>query len=85
MIKTMYGQGLTLTLNSNEIFPDDPGLGTPAVVSTPNRRFDATFNCALGEGELTDYNGGVKPLSASQINWLENQIEIVDSFLQGDG
>lgn len=51
MQKTLKGPcGATLVLDSNEIIPDDPGAGTPAIVYYHGG--SATFWCAIGEGEV---------------------------------
>lgn len=84
MKRTLTGPGgLTLVLDSAEIFPDDPGQGTPAMVHTPEGG-DGTFWAALGEGELIC---GPEPvqLTLSQSNWLEQQEDTVAAFLEQNG
>lgn len=78
MKKTLHGPGgLTLVLDSAEIFPDDPGQGTPAMVYLG--RNSATYGCAVHFGEL---DCGEKELSATQVNWLDAQEEIVWTFIE---
>jgi hypothetical protein len=49
--KTLTGpEGIRLELDSAEIFPDDPGQGTPAMVYLGNH--SATYWWATGEGSL---------------------------------
>lgn len=56
--------GCKITFNANEVFPDDPGQGTP-VMLTLKSGDTATFNCALNEGEAEG-----EPLTPAQIDWL---------------
>lgn len=42
----------TLVMDPTEIFPDDPGNGTPLMVYGP-RGASGTFDCALNTGELS--------------------------------
>lgn len=78
--KTLNGpNGLRLVLDSREIYPDDPGQGTPAMVYCGNA--SATYWCALGEAELTGPRGETVPLSSAQANWLEAEESAVDAFL----
>jgi hypothetical protein len=79
--KTLTGpNGLRLVLDSAEIFPADPGQGTPAMVYRGNA--SATYWCALGEGELMDPRCEMVALTASQSNWLDAQESAVDAFLK---
>jgi hypothetical protein len=85
-VKTLNGPGgLTLVLDSREIFPDDPGQGTPAMVHLEHRNASSTFWCATGEGTVSgngfgDDSGDIE-LTSSQKNWLEARWEDVDAFL----
>ena len=67
--------GLMILLRTDEIFPEDPGMGTPAVVEDADGN-TATFDCASGERELDG-----APLSDEQIEWLDKQAGFVDSWL----
>lgn len=71
--------GIRLVLDSEQIFPDDPGQGTPAMVHTDQG--DATYWCALGEGTVLDARCREAELSQSQMNWLEAQEDVVSTFL----
>ena len=76
-------EGLSLELDSEQIFPDDPGQGTPAIVilrDKSRREVDSgTFDCACGEGEL-GHNG--TKLTDVQFEWLCAQNDIVDDFIR---
>ena len=77
MKSTLSGPGgIKLELDSNEIYPNDPGQGTPALVVMPNGN-TASYNCAVSEGETMD---GDK-LSPAQIAWLEKMESTVEQFL----
>ena len=58
----------TLVMDPTEIFPDDPGNGTPLMVYGP-RGASGTFDCALNTGELSC---GDRDLDLPQdvLNWL---------------
>ncbi len=75
--KTLRGPGgIRIELDRSEVFPNDPGNGTPALVYC--RGNTATYWCACGEGEVD----GIM-LSEGQMEWLENQSYTIDSFLYG--
>jgi hypothetical protein len=86
-VKTLNGPGgLTLVLDSKEIFPDDPGQGTPAMVHLEHRNADATFYCAVNEGVLAgsgfgDDAGDIE-LTSSQQRWLEARWDDVWAFME---
>lgn len=66
MKKTLYGpRGVRLHLDSNEIYPDDPGAGTPAMVEF--KRSWGSLNCAESEGEVDG-----RPLPEDVLEWLES-------------
>lgn len=78
MKTTLTGPGgLRIVLDSAEVYPDDPGQGTPAMVHLG--RHSATFACALDTGEL---DCGEKALTITQENWLQAQEETVWNFLE---
>ena len=60
--------GLLLVLDTEEVFPNDPGAGTPAVVHW--RGASSTYWCAMGTGELLSYRDGVVLLTDAQMDWL---------------
>ena len=71
---TKHGpHGLSVRFDSTEIFPDDPGKGTPVLVCLG--RETATFCCALNEGEVD----GIR-LSPAQISFLETLETLVWNF-----
>lgn len=86
MTKTIKGpqignRQIRIELDSEQIFPNDPGQGTPAMVilteGTRKREIaSATFNCASQEGEIEGYH-----LDDAQANWLNTQIGVVDDFI----
>jgi hypothetical protein len=81
--KTLSGpQGIRIELDSAEIFPDDPGQGTPAMVYVgEGDQHSGTYWAALNEGELICGRSGDYQLNASQHNWLAAQEETVGAFL----
>lgn len=83
MKKILNGpSGVKIVLDSNQIFPDDPGQGTPALVV--KGEFTSTYNCASSEGEL---DCGAYRLTDAELDWLQSE-EIynqVDDFLTQHG
>jgi hypothetical protein len=84
--KTLKGpSGLTIILNSAEIFPSNPGDGTPAMVYLVKRdewgsvrSYSATYWCALDTGEL---DCGEIELSRTQCAWLDAMQDTVADFV----
>jgi len=77
MTTTLNGpNGLRIVLDSREIFPSDPGDGTPAMVHYG--RHAGTYWCALGEGELAC---GEYTLTDTQYRCIESQEDVVNEFV----
>ena len=76
MKKTYRARGLTLELDSDQIFPEDPGQGTPAMVYSGIH--SGTFHAAMETGEL---DGGDFLLSQGQQQWLVDQEDNVNEFI----
>ncbi|MFA5234739.1 MAG: hypothetical protein WC390_10100 [Sulfurimonas sp.] len=79
--KTLRGPGgIKVQLDRSQIFPDDPGQGTPAIVVLKNA--SSTYNCACGEGELfCDDHCGVIQLTDAQLEWLGRIEDEIEDFL----
>ncbi len=71
--------GIRIELDSTEIFPADPGQGTPAMVYLGQR--SATYWCAVDTGELD----GEYALNRRDLQWLGEQDERVGAFLRQHG
>ena len=69
---------LKVELDRNEVYPDDPGAGAPAIVSVANGKFSATYWCAINEGEL-ELDG--YQLSDKQLVWLYSLENEINEFL----
>lgn len=79
--ETLRGpDGIKLILDSSEIYPDDPGQGTPAMVEKGNN--SATYWCATGEGVVSDEMGRDILLSRGALNWLNGLEGYVDKFIR---
>jgi hypothetical protein len=73
-------KGYLLRLDRREVFLDDPGLGTPALVQ--NHKGDTvTYWCALGEGEIVSRSGDCLPIPRNVMTWLESLESDVNQFL----
>lgn len=77
MTRTLTGpNNIRIVLDSREIFPSDPGAGTPAMVHYG--RYSGTYWCALGEGEI---ECGEYTLTDTQYRWIESQEDTVNEFV----
>ncbi len=77
-IRTLKGpEGFTVTLDTSEVFFDDPGQGTPAIVTSVLGR-TSTFWCALNEGTIGDDD---QPIPYNVSLWLSYIEEYVNEFL----
>jgi hypothetical protein len=86
-IKTLHGpNGLRIKLDSAEIWPSDPGNGTPAMVYLFG--YSATYWCAADTGELTNesysHGDGYRDLNRAQLAWLQSPAieEEVNTFVE---
>lgn len=80
--KTIVGpKGYSIVLDRRQVFLDDPGQGTPAILEGPNGA-SSTFWCALGEGEI-ETTFGPRALPSLVVEWLEASESAVNSFLYG--
>jgi hypothetical protein len=73
--KIVFERGnLKLVLDQQQIFPEDPGLGTPAMVylKTKDGTVCSTYWCYLGEGTVDCYE-----LTDAQMAWLNKHEEMV--------
>lgn len=73
--------GWTLELDSDEIFPEDPGQGTPAMVYSEDRNCSGTYWCVCETGEIDCQY----PVPSRVMKWLNSeQVEsIVEEFMKG--
>jgi hypothetical protein len=83
MKKNLKGpQGYTIVLNTDDVFNDDPGKGTPALVYDRSGRFSATYWCAMDGGEL-DGPRSSHTLPDAVVSWLRDSEDTVDAYLYG--
>ncbi len=71
--------GIVLVLDASEIYPEDPGNGTPAMVYLCRglREDDcsSTYWCCQGEGEVEHLQ-----LTRAQTEWIDKIEPVVDAF-----
>lgn len=78
--KVLWGpKNIQIQLDQSEVFPNDPGKGTPALVILHKGRdtYTATYWCAVSEGEVDGYS-----LPQNQLNWLNEQEDEIEKFLK---
>ena len=61
----------TLVMDPAEIFPDDPGAGTPLMVYGP-KESGATYDCASITGWLNEGESNAVELSDAVMRWLNS-------------
>lgn len=59
-------------LDSQQVFPDDPGNGTPAIVTGPGGA-TATLWCAADTAELIAPDNSVHDIPAGALHWLQTE------------
>lgn len=81
MKQTLHGpDGIRIVLDSDQIVPDDPGQGTPAMVEC--KGYTGTYWCAKDTGEL---DCGEYVLTDRQAEWLAGQERRVNKFIETKG
>ena len=81
--KTIKGpKGYSVVLDKGEVYLDDPGQGTPALLRDAAGN-SSTFWCALNEGEI-DTALGAKPVPSLVTEWMCDIESEVNSFLYGE-
>jgi len=82
MTKTINGpSGYNIELDSTEIYPDDPGAGTPAMVNGP-RGSSGTYWCVADTGEMLNGRGEeTVDVPPRIIDWLDSKADEVDAFI----
>lgn len=79
LTKTFHAYKIVVTLDKGEVYENDPGSGTPEMVSLfENGREIATgtLNCVLGEGEIEGM-----ALDAPALKFLDECAQIAENFL----
>lgn len=74
------GAGWSVALRRDEVFPDDPGMGCPAMVCGPFGK-SATFSCALNEGTVEDPREGTVDIPAHIYRALEKAEDGVEEYI----
>lgn len=70
--------GIVLTLDASEIVADNPGDGTPAMLSLPDGR-SGTYWCALDTGEVDGL-----PITPAQQQWVDSLVDAVDGWMDAN-
>lgn len=68
-----HALGIEITLDPDEVFIDDPGQGTPAIVRNLRSGESGTFFCVLDNGRFMDG----EELCPSQKKCLEDKVDDV--------
>jgi hypothetical protein len=76
-IEKLYGPNIHVELDASQIFPNDPGQGTPVLIVLSNGE-TASWNCGCCEGETSD---GTK-FTDGQCDWLAEIHEEVEAWME---
>lgn len=79
-IMTLKFKGWRIELDTAQVFPNDPGNGTPAMVYSPKGE-SATFNRAIDAGTVGDYD---TPIPDNVWNWIDESTDEINAFLWPD-
>lgn len=74
------GPGISVELDTREIYPHDPGMGTPVLISLDNGE-TVTWNCGISEGETVD---GTK-FNQEELDWLNWVTPQVEQWMKDNG
>jgi hypothetical protein len=78
-LKWCFRKGrLLVQLDKSQVFPDDPGQGTPAIVRC--FQYHAPYWCAIDNG-LVDRDGSYLLLTAAEVDWLMSLDGEITKFL----
>lgn len=73
------GRTWTLKCDTSEVFPDDPGNGTPLMVYAPNGE-TGTLYCTPGEGVIS---GDEQEVPEPVMRWLDSIQSEAEDFVYG--
>ena len=74
------GRGWKLECDPSQVFPEDPGMGTPLLVHAPNGETGTIF-CALGEGVVS---GDDQEIPSAVYKWLERVQAEAEAYVYGE-
>jgi hypothetical protein len=78
--------GIRIELDLDEVYPDDPGNGTPAMVYVKHPKFgecSGTYWRVLDTGEVDGPRSELVELTPEQVAWIGDQEDEVNEFLFG--
>ena len=70
-------EGYSIDLDPSQIFPDNPGEGTPAIVYSKGWKRSASYWCAVETGEVD----GVE-ISPKVVAWLEDLEGTIEAMME---
>ena len=76
--------GWTLVADRRQVFPDDPGNGTPLMVYAPRMCGWGTLGRVLATGEVDDNSGAVIVVPPDVLTWLEDAEDNATEWLEGE-
>jgi hypothetical protein len=76
---------IEIVLDPSEIYPDDPGNGTPVMVykTVGREKYSSTWNCANGTGTL-EGREEIVDLTAYELRAMDEHAEEVDAWINAE-
>lgn len=74
-------EGWQLVADRRQVFPDDPGQGTPLMVNSPLGTASGTLNRVLDTAETDTDSGGLLPVPGRVMAWLEELTEQAEEWV----
>lgn len=68
-----------LVLDAEQVIPDNPGEGTPAMVYGPEVA-SGTYFCVIDTGEITTSRGQTREVPVAVLDWLEGLRDAVEQI-----
>ena len=78
-----HPEGWKIVLDADQIVPDDPGAGTPAMVHGP-RGQSGTYFAVYENEEIGRSDGSYEQIPRSIARWLDEQFDEVEAFMSAE-
>ena len=83
--KVYHGpDGWTILADRREVFPQDPGQGTPLMVYGPKHKSSGTLTRVLDTGEADTARGRLEQVPPQVMAWLEDQADGAANWVYGE-
>lgn len=77
-------QGWQLVADRQQVFPEDPGQGTPLMVNSPLGTASGTLHRVLDTEEVDTEQGALRPVPPDVLAWLSELVEAAETWVYGN-